>query len=315
LTENTIAFLESLPTAAHVAKLVGTAEHLYFEAKRCATPFSDFDKNHLSEALSGFANADGGTLIYGLVAKGGDRDKPDVVTSVDPLQKLSHAHSEVLALVGQLVQPPVEGVQVLQREFSKQPGSGFLLVYIPASDQAPHRAVRDREYYRRHGSGFFRMEHYEVAEMFGRRKKPSLRLWTEVRKRYDKEGTVGRCDIIVGLENLGRGLARYPSLKLSGMTQSRPSPYGLDGNGRTGLPPRASGYEDEYLFAGGADDVIHPRTRVPITVIRHYQLANKTNFEFPDFVAEYAIAAEDMLLSSGSVHVPGEVITRTFSDS
>ena len=61
--------------------------------------------------------------------------------------------------------------------------------------------------------------------------------------------------------------------------------------------------------------MIHPRTRVPITVIRHYQLANKTNFEFPDFVAEYAIAAEDMLLSSGSVHVPGKVITRTFSDS
>ncbi len=159
------------------------------------------------------------------------------------------------------------------------------------------------------------MEHYEIAEMFGRRKKPSLRVWTEVRKRYDREGAVGRCEITIGLENLGRGLARYPSLKLWGMTQSKPSPYGLDGNGRTGLPPRATGYEGEYLFGGGADDVIYPGTRVPITVIRHYQLANKTSFEFPDFIAEYAIAAEDMLLNSGSVHLPGEAITRTISGS
>jgi hypothetical protein len=302
-----------LLTAADVTQLVGTAEHLYFEAKKCATPLSDVDKDHLSEALSGFANADGGTLIYGLVAKGGDRHKPDVVTRVDPLQRLSHTHSEVLSLVGQLVQAPVENVQILPREFSKQPGTGFLLVYVPASDSGPHRSVRDHEYYRRHGSGFFRMEHYEIAEMFGRRKGPRLRVWTEIRQEFEREGAVGRCEIIIGLENFGRGLARYPSLRLWGMPQSRPSPYGLDGNGRTGLPPRATAYGHEYLFGGGADDVIYPGTRAAVVIVRHYQLPNKANYELPEFVAEYAVAAEDMPLENGSIRILGETITRAIS--
>jgi hypothetical protein len=93
--------------------LVGRPEDLYFEAKTCSTPFSNDDKDNFAKALSGFANADGGVLVWGLQASGGDRTKPDVVTGVKPVSKLSAAHSELLSLVGQVVEPLVENVQVL----------------------------------------------------------------------------------------------------------------------------------------------------------------------------------------------------------
>ena len=71
-----------MSSSAAVTALVGRAEDLYFDAKTCSVPFSAHDQQHLAEALSGFANADGGVLVYGLVARGGDRSKPDVVTAV-----------------------------------------------------------------------------------------------------------------------------------------------------------------------------------------------------------------------------------------
>jgi hypothetical protein len=179
--DNAETFFNSLPTFADVQALVGRAEDLYFEAKKCSTPFSGDDKKHLAEGLSGFANSDGGVLVYGLVAKGGDRTTPDVVTGVEPLSDLAKAHSQVLSLIGQIVGPPVEGVQVAPRPLTRDPNRGLLLVYIPRCDAFLHRSLVDREYYRRHGHGFFRMEHFEIAEFYGRRKNPALKFWWGVK--------------------------------------------------------------------------------------------------------------------------------------
>jgi predicted HTH transcriptional regulator len=176
MSESAQVFFESLRTAGDVTGLLGRAEDLYFEAKTCSDPFPEPDQRHLAEALSGFANADGGVLVYGLVAAGGDRTTSDVVKRVEPIKSLKLLNSRLLALVGQLVEPPVAYVRVELREFDRQPHEGFVLVYVPPSDLGPHRSRKDREYYRRHGYGFYRMEHFEIAEMFGRRRRPSLSL-------------------------------------------------------------------------------------------------------------------------------------------
>jgi hypothetical protein len=109
--ESAKIFLDSLPAAAD---LVGRAEDLYFKAKTCAEPFSEMDQGHLAEALSGFRNADGGVLIYGLVASGGDRTKPDVVTKVERIRGVDLLNPRILGLIGQLVEPPVPNVHVVQ---------------------------------------------------------------------------------------------------------------------------------------------------------------------------------------------------------
>jgi hypothetical protein len=181
MIENAKVLFDSLNTAAAISVLVGQQEDLYLEVKVRRTPLSDSYKDNLAEALSGFSNSEGGVLIYGLVARGGDRTTPDVITGVSPVEDASLTHSGILSLVGQLVEPPGQGISVESRPFDRDEAKGFVLLHIPRSEGLLHRSRHDREYYRRHGHSFIRMEHCEIAEFYGRRKSPLLRLWWDVR--------------------------------------------------------------------------------------------------------------------------------------
>lgn len=281
----------ALPDAASITALVGRTEDTYLEVKTCSAPFSDDDKDNLAKAVAGFANAAGGILIFGLQAKGGDRLTPDKIGRVVSVQNLELALSTALALVGQVVEPPVEGVIVESRELQRAPGTGFIVVFVPPSSLGPHRSKRDREYYRRHGSSTLPMEHYEIAEMFGRRHGAKLSFWSELQPGSHTEGNTSYCEFIIGLQNDGLGLGRFPCLTLGNMPTAKPSNFGLDGNGRTGLPVRASGDWKVHIFAGGSDEVVYPRSRLPVTRIRHYW---GSSAPIADFKADIEILADNM---------------------
>ena len=293
-------FFESLDSAAAVSNLVGRAEDLYFEAKTCSTPFSERDQKHLAEALSGFASADGGVLIYGLTARGGDASTPDVVTGVQPIENLSALHAHALALVGQIIEPPVDGVRVEMRTFDRQPTSGFLLVYVPASE-LPHRSRKDREYYRRHGTGFHRMEYFEIAEFFGRRRRPELRISARPKGFGNVQGATCDARYVITLENVGRGIAKFPGLFLK---ESRAGLYGLDGNGRSGLPPIPTSSGRNLLYGGGADHVIYPRAALEVTVVEVAVPLLKGGELHPPRDIEYELYAEDMGTIRGTLRLP-----------
>lgn len=74
------------------------------------------------------------------------------------------------------------------------------------------------------------MEHFDLEDMFGRRKRPKLRLTT----RIDHRGA--HTSIFIGIENVGRGTAKAPYLAFDVEQPFRPSTWGLDGNGHDGLP-------------------------------------------------------------------------------
>ena len=299
MTTSAGEFIKTLPDAAAVANLanIGASESLHFDAKRCSEPLSADDKKNLAKALSGFANSDGGVLIYGLVAAGGDKAKgiPDVVTGIDHIKRLNSLESELNSLVGQLTQPPVQNVKILVREFKAQPNAGFILVHIPASDAGPHRSVRDREYYRRHGSGFYPMEHFEIAEMFGSRLRPQLKFYWTLRLWFgegDPSTRITQVYFIVGLQNIGRGIARFPALVLSDVSTEQ---YGLDGSGRFGLPKRATSDFHKLVFGGGADDVIYPDSTLEITALNPKHEVAEYAPEFQPRVLKYELYAEGMM--------------------
>jgi hypothetical protein len=305
--DNAQALLDSLSTFAEVQALVGRPEDLYFEAKTCSTPFSERDKMHLAEALSGFANSDGGVLVYGLEAHGGDRTKPDVVTRVQPLSNLAKSHSEVLALVGQIVGPPVEGVQVTPRPLTRDPGRGLLLVHVPRCDSFLHRSLVDREFYRRHGHGFFRMEHFEIAEFYGRRRNPDLKFWWGVKVAGWSGNAPNRLfnvGIVVGMQNFGRGIAKYPALMLR---KPRCHPYGLDGSGRLGLPQRVTLVGDSALFGGG-DTVVYPASVLEVTTLQDEIKVQESAPVCPNLMVEYELHAEDMVAVKDELQIKGSEV-------
>ena|SRR6266436_6382370 len=98
------------------------------------------------------------------------------------------------------------------------------------------------------------MEHFDLEDMFGRRKKPKLRLEAQV--------TRARDEIVLRIRNEGRGTAKAPYLFLSIPEPFGFALHGVDGNGRDGLVKLASGENDSRKRRYGADlnTVIHPNT-------------------------------------------------------
>ncbi|HJU12512.1 MAG TPA: ATP-binding protein [Candidatus Binataceae bacterium] len=312
MTTNAQSFFQFLATAEDVERLVGKSEDLYFDAKTLTNESmtDDSDKQPLAKTLSAFANADGGVIIYGLEAKRGS-DNRDVVQAVKPLKDTELVRSRILALIGQLIQPPVEGIIVASRR--KSDGSGYVIVFVPPSDSGPHRARPLREYYRRHGSSSLPMEHYELEEMFGRRRRPKLELYSRIKHQRWGDPEQGYSAVVhVGLRNTGRAIAKYPGLLLK---NCKTWAYGTDGNGNWGLPPLPASEPNHLRHGGSIERVIYPGVDLDVTVILHpVQLAKKIGDQTiacEDLVVEYEIYAEDMPTVKSALRISSDSIIRS----
>ena len=132
----------------------------------------------------------------------------------------------------------------------------FVVTFVPESDAGPHMAgYGEDRYYVRIGASFLRMQHFQLADMFGRRARPVLVVAAE---REAGEPT----NIRVRITNTGRGAAQAPFIQLGTDGPFSRNVWGVDGNRGERLPfmyPEADG---RWLHAGGLDLVIHPTMSV-----------------------------------------------------
>jgi hypothetical protein len=93
-----------------------------------------------SEALAGFANTQGGVLVWGIDAR------KDTTTGVDAASGLSLApnpnalKSRLYELHAEATDPPVLGVEIEAYTIPNSPSEGFVVCFIPESPFRPHRA-------------------------------------------------------------------------------------------------------------------------------------------------------------------------------
>lgn len=207
-SEEVKEFFRSLVSESDLQKLKEekTKESLYLEFKTKAdsrhSQLDDDDRKNFSKALSGFANSDGGVLIWGVAT-----DTKDQAKALKPITEV-HAFQSVLkkSLINS-TQPVVDDVllEVIVKDGSDS--DGYVKCLIPASDKAPHRAMlADREYYKRTTEGFYRLEHFDLEDMFGRRPHPSLDIIVNLRPR---PGDDPHEEVQFSFRNEGRGVARY----------------------------------------------------------------------------------------------------------
>lgn len=158
--------------------------HIDFKAKRDpgTGPLDRDDRRNLSEALSGFANSDGGVLVWGIDARPGD-DRVDRVQGFARIEALSAFRAALEGEPADTVAPLVPGLEFLSIPDPSNPESGVVVCLVPASDGGPHMAIGPKlhRYYRRNASSFVQMEHFEVADMFGRRARPALQVVVDCR--------------------------------------------------------------------------------------------------------------------------------------
>lgn len=279
-------------------------ENLYIEFKTISgAKLSRDDRKNFAKALSGFANSSGGLLIWGIEARK-NREGIDCAIKKEPIDSLSLLISKLNEYTGEVVSPNVEGVH--HKKILIGNDKGFAVTIVPESDMGPHMAnAGETRYFKRSGDSFYKMEHFDIEDMFGRRKNPKLSLYNKLEKigsNSDSEGKYYTCSLVVGIENNGRGTAKYPYIS---MLVNKPyiiSTWGLDGNGNTGLPMLPSSSKDAYFrFGGSADNVIHSNSILEITKINFQIRENKSGFK--DIKIEADISAEDMRMMHTSITI------------
>jgi hypothetical protein len=124
-------------------------------------------KKEIGKDISSFANAGGGTLIYGME----ERDnKPVNMDGVD--KKFDREWLDQVILTR--IQPRVGGVRI---NVIPLPGKGksAYVVWIPQSERGPHQAS-DKRFYSRRNFTVQPMEEYEIRDVYQRRRAPSITL-------------------------------------------------------------------------------------------------------------------------------------------
>lgn len=275
----------------------GQEEHIHLDFKLVhdAKMSSSDDKRNLACALSGFANSSGGLIVWGVDARK-NSEQIDCAVGLKPIDKVALLVSRLNSLTGEAVEPIVEQVQ--HRAIVSSGNQGFALTIVPESEAGPHMAkLGENRYYKRAGDSFYKMEHYDIADMFGSRRKPKLALFYKVVGRGD------RAEIHLGIENKGRATAKAPFLSFENEGSLQRSHYGLNGNGHEGLKclhAATSGLQ--WAYGGGMDFALHPHMvhlvasltlGIPARKIPHH-----------DLVIKYKLACEDQPLESGELTVP-----------
>jgi predicted HTH transcriptional regulator len=132
----------------------------------------DSDSRQFSRALSGFANSDGGVVVWGV-----ETDKDERASKLRPIASVADFVSRLKKSLINCVQPFVDDVRIEPIMEEVDTCAGYVKVLVPRSEKTPHRALlAGREYYRRSTEGFYRLEHFDLEDAFGRRPRPVLRL-------------------------------------------------------------------------------------------------------------------------------------------
>ncbi len=185
--------------------------------------------------------------------------------------------------------------------------AGIVLTLVPQSDRAPHmsRAKGAKVYWLRNGSRFEKMEHFQVADYFGRRAQPRVGLLFTWKAEVELHGSFDPSYIQVGIQidvmlvNEGRGLLRFPSVYLR-----RPAPWEFQAVHYFNI---WAPYGDWWLQLGaGSELVLHQNDRV--RVVHFHAAFPAIPNECSDVEIGYQALAEHSAPDEGVFRVSGEEI-------
>lgn len=289
------------------------AEDLFLEFKTANYPnIVDFDKKNFSKCLSGFANSSGGILIWGISAKE-QKNKADVANELKPIQDLISFENYLKKNEGNAIVPLIEGVEY--RRIFESDNSGYLLVYIPQSERAPHMGLfADKRYYKRSGDSFYMCEHFDLIDMLNRRTSPKVEIELKNQKttKEVRNHVINyRYQGIFCVKNIGQVSVKNLVVFIRVKSPFYISNYGLDGNGHRGMKTMPT--NDQFKkYVSGNELVIHPETYHEIDKI----VLNEIGQDHPigDLLIEYKIVADDMKLFTGKIEIEEEdLIEKTSS--
>jgi hypothetical protein len=97
------------------------------------------------EALAGFANNQGGVLIWGIDARKDPMTQIDAACGVTPVNNPHGTKSRLIELQRQATDPPLANVKIEAYELPSAPGTGFVVCLIPEGPFKPYRTEEGRK--------------------------------------------------------------------------------------------------------------------------------------------------------------------------
>lgn len=301
-----------------VEKLVagGQVENLFVEFKRKHDPLSSDaqkgDRQDLGEALSGFSNAAGGSLIIGVSTE--TVSGTDVASEIVPMPNVAELADKYRSLAREYLAPENDNVEILAIE--GQNGAGVIVVHVPVGSKRPYMSLapNHQKYFRRSHDRFVIMEHYEVEDMFRLKTSPNLDLLLE----FKDEGSIGgnpHHGLMFGVANNSRMTAMYPFLSYR-WHHGLPTPckYGLDGNGATLWKKQIAAASEAHTFAAGANEVVHPGQKVFVSKIKimNFSTPNRPEWAIDTLQPGQVI---DLIFEYGCQDMPLKRVVVPFSKS
>jgi hypothetical protein len=140
-------------------------ESAHLDYKR-EVDFSSSGKKELAKDISAFANSGGGVILYGIEEKKNEHGIPVPVSPIHGIESsIDRERIENVALNS--ISPRVQ-MSIRRIELSRDPSRSVLILFMPASLQAPHMLTKggDNRYYKRVNFSSVPMEEYEVRLLF-----------------------------------------------------------------------------------------------------------------------------------------------------
>jgi hypothetical protein len=186
------------------------SEELFLDFKRSSdngntSRLSQNDRNNLAKAISGFGNSSGGIIVWGVDCSP-DVNGADVARYKVPINNVKRFLGNLQGAVSGCTIPPHNGVEH-QAIVIDGGDTGYVVTYIPASENAPHQVIGKLQYYIRAGSDFVPAPHQVLAGMFGRRPQPyAYHMFTVLPAKNDGQTLIFEYGIVV--TNGGPGIAQ-----------------------------------------------------------------------------------------------------------
>jgi hypothetical protein len=186
------------------------SENLWVDFKRSADQGSgsrlhQADRENLAKAISGFANSDGGVIVWGVDCRKEPTTGADLPSGKFPIKQPKRFVSWLEGAISSCVTPPVS--HLFNAVLATSEDEGFVVTYIPASELTPHQCIQPStrlQYYMRAGSSFIPVPHAVLAGMFGRRPQPQISTICDGHVQFVNETVL---DISLGVRVVNHGPA------------------------------------------------------------------------------------------------------------
>ena len=168
------------------------------------------DKQNLGKTLSGFSNAEGGIVIWGIATEKNENGT-DKAVQLRPIADIENALEIFRNQCATSLQPENRNIKFISVKCRGDQNKGYIAIAIPKGTMRPYmsKAPDHSKYFRRTSVGFQPLEHYEIADMFLSNNNAVLELGWDVTY-SGLFGTIANYNFELFVKNIGAVPATEP---------------------------------------------------------------------------------------------------------